>query len=152
MSDHTLNRKIIRKRFYWSTLQSDCNDHVHRSDKCQIYAKSQMLPPRELYNMAAAWPFATWGIDIIWNILPKASNGHKFILGATDYFTKWVEVESFRTLNTKKVAQSIQRNIIYCYGVPYEIISDNGTYIQGSSQHSYRRYSIFRHKSSPYRP
>lgn len=39
MSDHTLNRKIIKKRFYWSTLQSDCNDHVHRSNKCQIYAQ-----------------------------------------------------------------------------------------------------------------
>jgi len=29
-----------------------------------------------------------WGIDVIGAIEPKASNGHRFILIAIDYFTK----------------------------------------------------------------
>jgi hypothetical protein len=29
-----------------------------------------------------------WGIDVIGPVNPKASNGHKFILVAIDYFTK----------------------------------------------------------------
>jgi hypothetical protein len=31
-----------------------------------------------------------WGMDVIGNINPKASNGHRFILVAIDYFTKWI--------------------------------------------------------------
>jgi hypothetical protein len=36
-----------------------------------------------------------WGIDVIGPVNPKASNGHRFILVAIDYFTKWVEAGSF---------------------------------------------------------
>ena len=71
MSGHTLVHKIIRQGYYWSTLQSDCNDHVRRCHKCQIYANSQKLPPRELYNKTTSWPFATWGIDIIGKVSSK---------------------------------------------------------------------------------
>ena len=34
-------------------------------------------------------------------------------------------------MNSKKVAQFIQANIIYRYGVPHEIISDNGLHFEG---------------------
>ena len=79
-----------------------------------------------LHTMTSPWPFSTWGIDIIGKIHPTISNGHEFILVAIDYFTKWIEVSSFKVLNSKKVAQFILTNIIYRNGVPYEIISDNG--------------------------
>ena len=39
-----------------------------------------------------------WGIDMIGEIKPTASNGHFFILIAIDYFTKWVEVASFASV------------------------------------------------------
>jgi len=45
--------------------------------------------------MTSPWPFFTWGIDIIGKVTPKALNGHEFILIAVDYFTKWVEAESY---------------------------------------------------------
>jgi hypothetical protein len=38
-----------------------------------------------------AMPFRGWGIDLIGQINPPSSKGHKFVLLATDYFTKWVE-------------------------------------------------------------
>ena len=63
------------------------------------------------------------GVDIIGRIHPTTSNGHEFILVAIDYFTKWVEAASYRVLNSNKVAQFIQTNIICQYGVPHEIIS-----------------------------
>jgi hypothetical protein len=37
------------------------------------------------------WPFRGWAIDPIGQIYPPSSIGNKFILVATDYFTKWVE-------------------------------------------------------------
>ncbi|XP_070019824.1 uncharacterized protein [Nicotiana sylvestris] len=44
-------------------------------------------PPSELHTMSAPWPFVAWGMDVIGPIEPAASNGHRFILVAIDYFT-----------------------------------------------------------------
>ena len=57
--------------------------------------------------------------------------GHEFILVAIDYFTKWVKAALYKVLNSKKVDQFIQTNIICRYGVPHEIISDNGQHFKG---------------------
>ena len=64
------------------------------------------------------------------------SNGYEFILVAIDYFTKWVEAASYKVLNSMKVAQFIQTNIICRYGVTHEIISDNGGSISREKQRS----------------
>jgi hypothetical protein len=47
-----------------------------------------------LFNLTFPWSFAMWGIDVIGYVNPKASNKHRFILVAIDYFTKWVETSS----------------------------------------------------------
>ncbi|XP_015159023.1 uncharacterized protein [Solanum tuberosum] len=40
-------------------------------------------------------------MDVIGPIEPPASNGHKFILVAIDYFTKWVEANSYKSVMKK---------------------------------------------------
>ena len=110
------------------------------------------MPPMALHTMTSLWPFFTWGIDIIRKIHTTTSNGHEFILVAIDYFTKWVEAALYKVLNSMKVAQFIQTNIIYRYGVPHEIISDNGQHFKGEIEKLLQRFNIQHHKSSPYRP
>ena len=68
------------------------------------------------------------------------------------YFTKWVEAASYKVLNSKKVAQFIQTNIIYRYRVPHEIILDNGLHFKGEIEKLLWQFNIQHHKSSPYRP
>ena len=152
MSGHTLARKIIRQGYYWLTMQKDCFDYVRGCHQCQVYAKAQKLPPKELFPMTSPWPFSIWGIDIIGKISPKGSNGHEYILVAIDYFTKWVEAESYKVLNSNKVADFLRRNIICRYGVPHEIISDNGSHFDGEANKVMEEFGIQRHRSSPYRP
>ncbi|MBE2321235.1 transposase family protein, partial [Solirubrobacter sp. CPCC 204708] len=96
--------------------------------------------------------FATWGIDIIGKVTPATSNGHEYILVAIDYFTKWVEAASYKTLNAKQVARFIQNNIICRYGVPHEFISDNGQHFRKETEALLQKYDIRHHRSSPYRP
>ena len=67
---------------------------------------------------------------MIGRIAPKASNGHEYIIVAIDYFTKWVETASYSMLKAKHVARFIKNNIICRYGVPQEIISDNGSHFE----------------------
>ena len=68
------------------------------------------------------WPFAAWGIDIIGEIRPNASNGHKYIVVVIDYFSRWIEAESFGTLKAKQIVKFIEKSLICRYGVPYHIV------------------------------
>jgi len=63
-------------------------DFVKSYHDNQTHANLNHVPPSELYNMNSPCPFSIWGIDEVGRIAPKASNGHKYILVATDYFTK----------------------------------------------------------------
>ena len=72
--------------------------------------------------MSEPLPFSMWSIDMIGPINPKASNWHRFILVAIDYFTKWIEANSYMNVTVKNVARFIKRDIIARYGVPKAII------------------------------
>ncbi|XP_017978295.1 PREDICTED: uncharacterized protein LOC108662437 [Theobroma cacao] len=85
---HMLARQIMRAGYYWLTLESNCINFVRRCHKCQIYADRIHAPLAPLHVFTAPWPFSMWGMDVIGLITPKASNGHRFILVAIDYFTK----------------------------------------------------------------
>ena len=65
-----------------------------------------------LNSLSSPWPFTAWGIDIIGEIRSNASNGHKYIVVAIDYFSRWIEVESFSTLKAKQMAKFIQKSLI----------------------------------------
>jgi ribosomal protein S16 len=66
-----------------------------------------------------------WRIDVIGSVNPKASNCHRFILVAIDYFTKWVEAGSFAHVTQKVVKKFIERDLICQYGPLENIITDN---------------------------
>ena len=89
---------------------------------------------------------------MIGRVVPKASNGHEYILVAIDYFTKWVETASYFVLKAKHVAQFIENNIICRYEVPQEIISNNGSHFEGEVRRIMGLYNVKHHKSSPYQP
>ena len=79
-------------------------------------------------------------------------NGHKYIVLAIDYFSRWIEAESFATLKAKQMAKFIEKSLICRYGVPHHIVTDNGVQFQAETTELLQKYGIEHHKSSPYRP
>ena len=59
--------------------------------------------------------------------LPTAPGQRVYMLAATDYFTKWIEVEAFHQVCDREVKNFIWKNVIYMFGVPKEIVTDNGS-------------------------
>ena len=88
-------RNILRAGYYWLTMEADCYHYTKTCHKFQIYADKMHVPQTHLNVLSSPWPFSMWGIDMIGMIEPKAYNGHRLILVAIDYFTKWVEVVSY---------------------------------------------------------
>lgn len=73
-------------------------------------------------------PFEQWELDIIGEITPQSSKQHKYILTATDYFTKWVEAIPLKTTNSKAIIEFIDQFIITRFGVPNTLVFDNASY------------------------
>nr|XP_033514985.1 uncharacterized protein K02A2.6-like [Nicotiana tomentosiformis] len=77
--------------------------------------------------MSSPWPLFAWGMDVIGPIEPANSYGHRFILVDIDYFTKWIEVASYKAVTKKVVADFVRDRIICRFGVPESIITDNAS-------------------------
>ena len=94
-----------------------------------------------------------WGNDMIREIKPTATNGHRYILVSIDYFTKWVEAASFTSVTKNVVAWFIKHNLIYRYGIPERFITDNGTNLNNTMIiELYMQFKNKHHNSSPNRP
>ena len=46
---------------------------------------------------------------------------------ATDYFTKWVEAVPLKTVTSKNMADFAKEHIVYRFGIPQTITTDQGT-------------------------
>ena len=67
-----------------------------------------------------------WGMDIVGK-LSTAPGQHVYMLAVTDYFTKWVEAEAYHQVHNHEVKTFNWKNVICRFGVPKEIMTDNGS-------------------------
>ncbi|RDX91741.1 hypothetical protein CR513_26228, partial [Mucuna pruriens] len=130
---YLLNGKVLYKRssdmtLFWCVDNKEANEilkeihegvfgtHASRPNMARnilrIYIDNIKIPQAPLNVLSAPWPIAMWGIDVIGPIEPKASNGHRFILVAIDYFTKWVEAASYPSVTKNVVVKFVKRDLI----------------------------------------
>jgi hypothetical protein len=109
--------------FYWLT---DAKDIVRKCEACQQLASRPYAPAAELQPIPLAWPFAQWGLDMVGKLHKSWPGGHVYILVAVDKFTKWVEAAPVITQDSIAAINFIN-SIVFRFGVPRSIITDNGT-------------------------
>ncbi|GJV19177.1 reverse transcriptase domain-containing protein [Tanacetum coccineum] len=66
------------------------------------------------------------GTDKGMSRLPEGPGKVKFMIVAIDYFTKWIEAKAVATITGNQVKKFVWDNIVCRFGLPREIISDNG--------------------------
>jgi hypothetical protein len=77
----------------------------------------------------------------------------RYILVCTDYVTKWVEEKSLRSASEESVIDFLYEDIFTRFGIPREIVTDNGAqFTSNSMQALTQRYQIKHYKYSPYHP
>ena len=97
-------------------------------------------------------PFEKWALDFVGPIYPMFRK-KKYILVCMDYVTKWVESKSLFRATEKSVVEFIYEKIFTWFGVPREIVTDQGT--QGTSklmQELTTKYGIRHCIASHYHP
>ena len=76
-------------------------------------------PASALKTIPLVWPFAVWG-------LKTGKSGFTHVLVAFNKFPKWIEAKPIKNLEAS-TAVSFIRELIFRYGVPHSIITDNGS-------------------------
>jgi hypothetical protein len=105
-------------------MLEDCFKYYKGCQDYQRFGAIQMAPADLLHQIIKPWPFRGWGMDMIVQINPPTSKGHKWLLAATDYFTKWVESIPMKNVTTRDVVNFIKEHIIYRFGIPQTITTD----------------------------
>jgi len=78
-----------------------------------------------LYPQVMIEPLEKWAIDFVGQINPTSLN-KKHILVYTDFVTKWVEAKVVSFSTERVVVDFVFIEIFTRFGVPREILSDNG--------------------------
>ena len=58
------------------------------------------------------------------------ANGHKYIIKAVDYFTKWAEAIPTFDCKSETMARFFFNHVISWFGVPKQLVSDHGTHFE----------------------
>jgi hypothetical protein len=119
----------FRQGFYWPTAVTDASKIVRTCEGCQFYTRKTNLPAHVLQTIPVTWPFTVWELDIV-RPLRKAPGGYTHLLVAIDKFSKWVEVRPITNLRAEQ-AVTFYTDIVYRFGVPNSIITDNGSQFTG---------------------
>ena len=98
-----------RERYYWPTMGQDIKSYIESCDSCQRFGSPQRIQLTE--SIPVVRPFFQIGIDYV-GPLERTESGNRYIIVATDYFTKWPEARVTKTATAKETAQFLYEEII----------------------------------------
>jgi hypothetical protein len=148
----TTTYKILRAGYFWPTLFTDVCAKIRACVKCQKFSGKQQLKSFPLKPVVASGPFQQWGLDFIGEIHPSSSGQHRWILTATDYFTKWIEAIPTRSASHKVIIGFLE-DIIARFGCPKRIVTDNAASFKAEPLIKFcEQFGISLIHSTPYYP
>lgn len=106
--------------------------------------KKMRAHPAPLFPVIVVGPFSRWGIEFK-TCTPASARGHKYIIVAFDYFTKWVKAMPTIKNDGETMTIFIFNNIITRFGVPRQIFTDHGTHFENTKMKELATKLGFRH-------
>src|ERR671938_659907 len=140
----------IKENYYYPKMKEYIQQYIKSCDRCQRQGKN--LKKNELHPIKIIKPFYHWGIDFL-GPLPTTESGNRYIIVATDYFTKWPEAKATSEATAKEAVKFIYENIICTHGIPKKITTDRGTHFNNQLMKELtEKFRIKHNLSTPYHP
>jgi hypothetical protein len=108
-------------------MLNDCFRYYKGYESCQKFRDVQLAIAAMLHPIIKSWPFCGWALDFIGQIHPTSSKDHRFVLVATNYFTKWTKVVPLKNMTHKEVIHFILEHIVHRFGIPQTLTKDQGS-------------------------
>lgn len=120
----------IAARYYWPGMNQDIAKYVRACDNCQRFKPQQMKPPGQMNTTSAEHPWEYVAIDLV-GPLPRSNQGYTYLCVIQDKFPKWVEIQPLRQPKATNIVKALKERVIYRFGCPRTVISDNGSQFVG---------------------
>ena len=106
-----------RECIYWPEMKSAISDHVSHCETCASYGPKQQKEPLISHEVPDR-PWAKIATDLF--ELKK-----KVYLVTVDYFSGFFEIDRLTTTTSQAVIRKLKAHLAR-YGIPDEVVSDNG--------------------------
>ncbi|KAJ8949402.1 hypothetical protein NQ318_007500 [Aromia moschata] len=118
--------RAAKELYYWPAMTRQIKTHVRH---CIICASTKHggahQPNAPLRPRPPTRPWQTLGVDIMGPYAESRTGQNRFLLTATDTFSKWTEVRAVPRA-TGRVVKDFVRSVCLRWGYPETIITDNG--------------------------
>jgi hypothetical protein len=143
----------LKDRYWWPNMKETVKNHLQSCLKCQKFNFGRHKAHGFLHPIESpSGPFQMIGIDYS-GPFPTTTQGNKYVLAITDYFTKWVIAIPVEKQNAQTTATILYEHYICIYGVPRQILSDQGTPFNNQLIEAFTKILGCHHiKSTPYHP
>ncbi|CAF2621992.1 unnamed protein product [Rotaria sp. Silwood2] len=118
----------VKDNYWWPDMKTSIRNYIQSCLKCQKFNIARNKLPGLLHPIEPpSGPFQLIGIDYS-GPFPITSQGNKYVLAITDYFTKWVIAIPLSEQTAKTTAEALYEHYITIYGIPSRILSDQGSH------------------------
>ncbi|CAF4589923.1 unnamed protein product, partial [Rotaria sp. Silwood2] len=143
----------IRDRCYWSNMYKDIEQHILSCLNCRKNKPSRRKPDGHLQSIEP--PRGVWerlAMDYVGPV-PQSKSGKKYFIVLTDLFSKFVVTKAVYDNTSTTAARFLLYDVFMIYGVPSEIITDNGHHFTSSLYKFLLKLADCCHvKTTPYNP
>ena len=142
--------RLLSSRVCWPRMLSDIKRWTKECLLCQQYKVNKTIQPPILHYPTGS-RFETIHMDIV-GPLPEC-NGYQYILTILDRKTRWPEAIPIRQITTQSVVAVLLNTWIARFGVPKNIITDQGTQFESAMFNQLTKSLGSKHiHTSPYHP
>ena len=115
----------LRHKYYWPNMYKELYEYVNNCVTCQFRSLQKIQPPLQETDIPP-YPFAKNGLDLSVPY-PKSVSGNRYIIGFVDWYSGWCQVFVVPDKTAESAAHLLIDEIIPRFGMPLEIVTENGT-------------------------
>ena len=128
MAGHYHARAVLdrlKRQFYWPSMSTDVRKYCDSCVKCHSTKTNRRDRPAKLGTTPPSYgPWETVHTDLV-GPLPETPEGYRWILLVVCAFTKFVELIPLQDTTAETVGRALV-DTFYRYGIPFNLVSDNG--------------------------
>ena len=143
----------LKNRYYWPQMRSSIDRYIESCSPCAQYNIRRTKSPGKLMPIPSPeGVMQVLGMDY-WGPTAPTTNNNRYVLVITDYLSKFVIAKPTSNNTAQTTAQILVEEVILKYGVPQQIITDNGVHFNNDLLKAIATRVGFHHiKSTTYHP